>query len=215
MRILLKILFILFLTGSVLFISAWHFWYKPRFKEAKPPFSKSIKKSSEEFARLKTNVLSIKLYIAAHGYNSKICFLVDMHIASGKKRFFVYDLQKDSILFSGLVAHGSCDNGFQIKANFSNRVKSGCSCLGKFRIGNSYNGRFGLAYKLYGLDSTNSNAYQRAVVLHSYECVPEEEIYPLPVCNSRGCPMVSSAFLQKLKSYLENSRKPVLLSVFK
>ena len=117
-----------------------------------------------------------------------------MKIASGRNRFFVYDLQKDSILFSGLVAHGSCDNGFQMEANFSNKVNSGCSCLGKFSIGNSYNGRFGTAYKLYGLDSSNSNAYERSIVLHSYDCVPEQEIYPLPVCNSRGCPMVSLAF---------------------
>ena len=137
-----------------------------------------------------------------------------MKIASGRKRFFVYDLQKDSILFSGLVAHGSCDNGFQMEANFSNKVNSGCSCLGKFSIGNSYNGRFGIAYKLYGLDSSNSNAYERSIVLHSYECVPEQEIYPFPVCNSRGCPMVSSEFLQKLKPYIENPDKPILLDIF-
>jgi L,D-transpeptidase catalytic domain len=81
-------------------------------------------------------------------------------------------------------------------------------------IGNGYRGRFGSAYKLYGLDSSNSNASKRAIVLHSYECVPEQEIYPLPVCNSRGCPMVSSKFLQKLKSYIESSDRPVLLSIF-
>ncbi|MEO6455998.1 MAG: murein L,D-transpeptidase catalytic domain-containing protein [Ginsengibacter sp.] len=210
MRIFLKIIFI----SIAFFISAWYIWYKPKFKETKFSFNKPIKKSSEEYSRLRTKAFSIKTYITANNFNSKICFLVDMKIASGKKRFFVYDLQNDSILFSGLVAHGSCDNGFQFTASFSNKVNSGCSCLGKFKIANSYNGRFGLAYKLYGLDSSNSNTYQRSIVLHSYGCVPEQEVYPLPVCNSRGCPMVSLAFLQILKSYLEKSDKPVLLNVF-
>ncbi len=54
-----------------------------------------------------------------------------MNIASGKKRFFVYDMEKDSILISGLVAHGSCDNNFQMNANFSNKVNSGCKLYGE------------------------------------------------------------------------------------
>ena len=172
MRRILRIIFILFLAGSAFSISTSYFWHRSKFKQAEPPFKQLPTTSTEEFTRLKTKALSIKKYIAAHHYSSKICFLVDMKIASGRNRFFVFDLQKDSILFSGLVAHGSCDNGFQMKANFSNKVNSGCSCLGKFSIGNSYNGRFGTAYKLYGLDSSNSNAYERSIVLHSYDCVP-------------------------------------------
>jgi hypothetical protein len=79
------------------------------------------------------------------------------------------------------VAHGSCDNGFQMEANVSNKGNSGCSCLVNSVIGNSYDGRFGIANKLYGPDSSNYNAYERTIVLHSYECVPEREIYPLPI----------------------------------
>lgn len=214
MKIFFKILFIFFLSGSVACISAWYFRYKPKFKQAQPPFNQPLKIPAEEFARLQTKASFIKKYAAANHYSSKICFLVDMKIASGKKRFFVFDLQKDSILFSGLVAHGSCDNGFQMEAHFSNKVNSGCSCLGKFSIGHSYNGRFGLSYKLFGLDSSNCNAYERSIVLHSYECIPEQETYPLPVCNSRGCPMVSAGFLQKLKSYIESSATPVVLHIF-
>ena len=58
--------------------------------------------------------LPLKKYLAVNNYNSKICFLADMNLPSGRNRFFVYDLQKDSVILSGLVAHGSCDNGFQI-----------------------------------------------------------------------------------------------------
>jgi L,D-transpeptidase catalytic domain len=215
MRIFFRICFIILFSGIVASVAAYYFWYKPKFKQHDPSSEVSIKKSSEEFRRLKARASPLKKYCAAHHYNSKICFLVDMKIASGKKRFFVYDLQTDSILIAGLVAHGSCDNGFQIEPKFSNKENSGCSCLGKFKIGESYNGRFGMAYKLYGLDSSNANAFVRSIVLHSYNCVPDQETYPLPVCNSRGCAMVSPHFLEKLESYLNATDKSILLGIFK
>jgi hypothetical protein len=137
-----------------------------------------------------------------------------MQIASGKNRFFVYDIKNDSVLLAGLVAHGSCDNGFQMTPEFSDKPNSGCSSFGKYRIGKSYFGKFGLAYKLYGLDSSNKHAFERNIVLHSYECVPEQETYPVPVCNSRGCPMISPGFLNQLKSVIDQAKKPILLWIF-
>lgn len=214
MAIISKIIFIGFFVGIVFTIAGYYFIYKPKFSRVDPSLNEPIKKSSREFSRLKTKVLPIKKYIMAKHYNSRICFLVDMNIASGKKRFFVYDMEKDSILISGLVAHGSCDNNFQMTANFSNKVNSGCSCMGKFKVGKRYTGKFGIAFKLSGLDSSNSKAYARSIVLHSYECVPEREIYPLPICNSRGCPMVSIKFLEKLNSIIVSSNKPILLNIF-
>ena len=213
MRMFLRTIIAFLFACLVLSLSAFYFWYKPKFKESNSLY-KSPKAFNEEVALLKTRSVYVRKYIRSKHFNSSICFLVDMNIASGKNRFFVYDLVHDSILSAGLVAHGSCDNGFQTKASFSNKANSGCSCLGKFKIGKSYNGRFGLAYKLYGLDSSNNNAYERNVVLHSYECVPERETYPLPICNSRGCAMVSAAFLQKLKAYLDKMNKPILLYIF-
>lgn len=214
MRIFLKIIFVFVLVSIGLSLFAYYFWYKPKFKHPQHSFNKPVKISSVEFTRLKSQAAVIKNFAISKQYNSKICFLADMNMPSGANRFFIYDLQKDSIILSGLVAHGSCDNGFQIEPTFSNKINSGCSCLGKFEIGKSYMGRFGLAYKLFGLDSSNSNAYDRTIVLHSYKCVPEQETQPLPICNSRGCPMISPAFLEKLKSYLDKSSKPVLLDIF-
>lgn len=206
--------FVSLFIASAVFIHRSYFPFTPKFTLSKPLLSNSIEKSAESFLRLKTKASLLKQYIVTNYYNSKICFLVDMKISSGKNRFFVYDLQQDTILICGLVAHGSCDNGFQLNTSFSNKVNSGCSSFGKFKIGESYTGRFGLAYKLYGLDSSNSNAYGRTIVLHAYGCVPELEVYPLPLCNSRGCPMVSPMFLKKLRTYLYNTSKPVLLSIY-
>ncbi len=59
---------------------------------------------------------------------------------------------------------------------------------------NSYVGTFGKSYRLKGLDKTNSNALKRAIVLHSYDCIPDTETRNL-ACLSLGCPdVISSIF---------------------
>ena len=166
--------------------------------------------------RLHIKVMELKKYAAVHSFNTSVAFLVDMNIANGKKRFFVYDLQKDSLLASGLVAHGNGKNILYARTVvFSNAEGSLCSSEGKYKIGSKYTGQFGTAYHLYGLESSNSNAFSRSVVLHAHSCVPDAEIYPSFLCNSFGCPTVSNHFLLKLSDYLDHSTKPLLLWIFK
>lgn len=150
----------------------------------------------------------------ARKYNTDIVFVIDMSIESGKKRFFVIDLKRDSVIDAGLVTHGRCNKNWLNGRKYSNEVGSGCTSLGLYKVGNPYKGWFGLAYKLHGLDSTNSNAYQRFVVLHSMECIPEAEVFPYPICQSDGCPTVSPGFLKKLQVLLDSSSKPVLLYLY-
>src|SRR5688572_14376210 len=59
-------------------------------------------------------------YMKQNGYSTEYCFLVDMRIHSGKNRFFVYDMKKNTVLVSGLVAHGTCNTQFLAQAKFSN-----------------------------------------------------------------------------------------------
>ena len=177
----------------------------------------NIKKKADEknvaVMRLHSFANKLAEYAKENDYNSHYCFLVDMKITSGSNRFFVYDLKKDSILHSGLVAHGyGNSNGENI--TFSNVPGSNSSSIGKYKIGHSYNGKFGLAYKLHGLDKTNSNAFDRFVVLHAHECVPKNEIAPEPLCMSQGCPTVAPSFLKTLATYLDESDKPLLLWIF-
>ena len=167
-----------------------------------------------EPGRLERVAAAQKGFIVAHGFNPSICFLVDMGLPSGKNRFFVYDLQKDSVLYAGLVAHGCGNSKFAATPGFSNVDGSSCTSLGRYRVGYAYQGQFGRSYKLYGLDSTNSNAFARSVVLHPYGWVPDHETYPVPLCNSRGCPMVSPVFLKTLGTLIDGSSKPVCLYIF-
>ena len=205
----------LFLTVSAF---GYFFWYKPKF--SKPTknnaFAFTPKETGDKkeiLLRLNKKAIQAKDYIAGHGFDEEYCFLVDMRIPSGKNRFFVYNLHKDSIEMAGLVAHGSGINNSETPV-FSNTPNSFCTSLGKYKIGKSYYGKFGLAYKLYGQDKTNNKAFDRFVVLHAHECVPNDEVSPLSICESWGCPTVSPAFLTQLKSYIDSSSKPILLCIY-
>lgn len=159
------------------------------------------------------NILARKVnnFAIENGYSTQYCFLVDMSIPSGKKRFFVYDLQTNTIVYAGLVAHGSCNQTFLSHPRFSNAANCGCSSLGKYKVGEFYRGKYGKSFRLYGLDNSNSNAYKRAIVIHGYDCVPDKEIYPMVLCNSLGCVMVSYNFFDKLSRLIEKSDKPIVL----
>lgn len=152
-------------------------------------------------------------YARQKQFNTRVCFLVDMSIESGQNRFFVYDLIRDTLQNAGLVTHGRCNEDWLEGRKYGNTVGCGCSSLGKYKIGISYQGRFGLAFKLHGLEKTNDKAFARFVVLHSHSCVPETEVTE-EICQSDGCPTVSPGFLQQLKPIIQESRKPVLLWIY-
>lgn len=150
-------------------------------------------------------------YLRANGYNTTMCFVINMKVPSGKKRFFIYNYAQQKIVSSGLVTHGSGRN--KQAFGFSNVNGSLCTAKGRYKIGASYQGTFGLAYKLYGLDATNNNAFARFVVLHSHACVPLYNVYPQQICESWGCPTVSPSFLTTLSTIINASAKPIMLVI--
>ena len=197
----------------------YYYWYKPALiiPADKQLFSFNLKKDDEHgkiVSRLKQKALLARDYVVGHSYNNEVCFLVDMRIPSGKNRFFVYNLKRDSVEIAGLVTHGSGSEIGTEELNFSNIPNSYCTSLGKYKLGNSYAGKFGLAYKLYGLENSNSNAFDRFVVLHGHDCVPDDEVAPQTICLSLGCPTVSPAFLTKLKTYLDSAGQPIMLWIY-
>jgi len=169
-----------------------------------------VKKNEE---KLKTFAASARDFVRQKKYNPDYCFLIDMSLASGQPRFFIYDLAKDSVLQSGLVAHGNCYQDWLEGRKYSNKVGSGCTSLGRYRIGNPYTGMWGYSYKLHGLDSTNNKAFERTVVLHGHRCVPADAVEE-EICQSNGCPTVAPEFLAQLKNRINSSGKPVLLWIY-
>lgn len=165
--------------------------------------------------KLKSEITEIRRFLGkSPKYNSDIAFFLDMKIESGKNRFFIYDLKNSKLLDKGLVGHGTgSETGIPGKLQFSNVKNSHATSLGKYAIGNSYVGMFGKAYKLYGLDKTNSNAFERNVVLHKYSEIPFEE-QENPICNSLGCPMVNERFFGIIEKIVDSSKKKIILVIY-
>jgi hypothetical protein len=147
-------------------------------------------------------------------YNNSIAFLVDVKIESKFKRFFIYDLKNKKVLSSGMMAHGE---GSEIEGTdslqFSNTPNSYMTSLGKYKVGISYEGQFGLAYKLHGLEKSNSKAFDRLVVLHRYQCVPDDE-QTSPICYSLGCPMLSENYFVEVDKAIKSSKQPILVNIY-
>ncbi|WP_300660625.1 murein L,D-transpeptidase catalytic domain-containing protein [Fluviicola sp.] len=165
---------------------------------------------------LPQQIEAVKKYIQSKGtaYSSRKAILVDMKIPSRYFRFFVVDLKTNQILSKGLCAHGS---GSEIEGTdslqFSNVPNSYMTSLGMYQIGNAYHGSFGKSYKLLGLEKSNNKALARAIVLHRYGCVPEEEQY-YPICNSLGCAMLAENYFEELIPIIDNEPKPMILKIY-
>jgi L,D-transpeptidase catalytic domain len=179
-----------------------------------PSYAVPTYEINTEMRKVKNTQLKLKEYALKNKCNQDYAFVIDMRIPSHKKRFFVYNQKKDSLINSGFVAHGTGSETFRGELIFSNVPDSRCSSLGKYKIGGSYKGMYGFSYKLAGLDSTNNKAFERAIVLHGHSCVPDEQQSEWPICFSYGCPMVSTKFLQTLKGYISKQGKtPILMEI--
>lgn len=194
-------------------------WFSPTSKYEKKATRLSVQnnvtplQSGNSLVKLKSIAAAARLFVKDKKFTETVCFLINLSLPSGQNRFFIYNLTKDTLEAAGLVAHGNCFENSLESRRYSNVVGSGCSSLGKYKIGNSYNGKFGYSYKLYGLEGTNDKAFERTVVLHAHTCIPASEVAD-DICQSNGCPMVSPSFLQDLKKIINHSAKPVLLWIY-
>lgn len=161
-------------------------------------------------------------YCKKHGLCDAYCIVVDFSIYSGKDRFFIVDLTNNFIDSSSLCAHGiGKDFGCISKPKFSNELGSNLSSLGHYKLGISRKTKqYNLnAIELYGLDSTNSNAYQRGILIH--DGLHGKSIVGLPCLPlSQGCFTIPNYMLKHILKLKSDYHKPILLyatdkSIFK
>jgi hypothetical protein len=162
------------------------------------------------------------LFCKKNKLESRYFLLADLSVHSGKKRLFLYDFKKDTIESSYMVSHGCGDNpwGYTFTKNepkISNEADSHCSSIGKYIIKERGVSQWGIKvkYLLHGKDKTNSNAFDRAIVLHSWEQIPHEEVYPKGTPEGWGCPAVSNQAMREIDKKLKESKKAVLLWIVK
>jgi hypothetical protein len=100
--------------------------------------------------------------------NADVIGIADFSRASRDPRFYILDL-RNGFTTEHLVAHGrGSDPGHSGWLEmFSNTVGSEATSNGAYLTGDNYQGKYGYSMRLMGLDYTNSNALERAIVIHS------------------------------------------------
>lgn len=165
---------------------------------------------SEHLQKAPTSYISLVKNKISDKYNNDFVFFADLTLSSSDYRFFVIRLKDSMIINRGLCCNGKTGKNGEVL--YSNQPGSNCSSQGAYKIGTAYTGKFGKAFKLHGLEATNSNAYARAVVLHSYRGVPRSS-YGFRLFRSQGCPTVNPEYLKELSSIIDQSSKPIMLYI--
>lgn len=115
--------------------------------------------------------------------------IVDFNEASRDPRFHVVHLPSGHVE-SYRVAHGSgSDRGHTgFLDHFSNVPGSEATSKGAYTTAETYHGKYGLSMKVNGLDWTNNNAMNRAIVIHNaWYAEPEMVNAHGKLGRSQGC----------------------------
>lgn len=134
--------------------------------------------------------------------------VVDFTLPSNRPRMHLVDLKARTVQ-SVLVAHGFGSDphytGWLIR--FSNVPGSLATSAGGYVTGPGYVGEHGHSLRLEGLDSTNSNAQERAIVIHSAWYVSKERALSAgKIGRSDGCFAVAQASLEHVLDHLGTGR---------
>lgn len=125
------------------------------------------------------------------GIDANRLAIIDYTRSSMHSRLWVFDLQRNELLFEELVAHGK-KSGDDVPTAFSNRNGSYKSSLGLFLTDETYDGGNGYSLKLHGLSGPlNAAAMDRKIVMHGAPYVdPEVAVKLGRLGRSLGCPAV-------------------------
>ena len=133
--------------------------------------------------------------------------IINFHLHSKKDRLFVFDVAGEKV--SGyLCAHGRGSEGASddgMADLFSNVDGSNASSLGIYRCAETYQGDHGYSMRLDGLESTNSNARHRAIVVHGADYVSKQMIENTGrIGRSKGCPAVENQHVPEVVDALKS-----------
>jgi hypothetical protein len=120
--------------------------------------------------------------------------VIDYSIPSTKARLWVLDLERRSLVYEELVAHGR-GSGEDRATDFSNDEGSHKSSLGLFVTLDTYAGKHGRSLRLRGLEpGVNDHATERAIVIHGADYVSRSfAVEHGRLGRSFGCPALTQA----------------------
>jgi hypothetical protein len=134
--------------------------------------------------------------------------IADFSLPSWQPRLHLLQLANGAMT-THLVAHGRGSDPAHTGwlERFSNEPRSNASSAGAYRTGSFYVGGHGHSIHLDGLDSTNSNAAARAIVVHGAWYVRQEIIGRSGMLGrSQGCLAVANSSLDEIMTKLGPGR---------
>ena len=142
------------------------------------------------------------LTLQAHDY----AVVVDFMRKSTTKRFFLINLKTGDVT-SYLTSHGKGSGETELPYKFSNTKDSKQTSLGMYMLGEIFQSSHGITLRMYGMETSNDQAYNRDIVFHGAEYAEEAFIKKtnpntkLPYGRlgvSWGCPAVGRDNAKKL-----------------
>lgn len=164
-------------------------------------------------SRVAERAQALREFCSREGYNTRVALFVDLSRHSGRRRFVAWDMERNVPIFTCPVSHGSGSKRSHVRSAYaalSNQDGSHLSSLGRALVAERYEGRYGVAYRLDGLDETNSNLRTRCVVLHGWEHTTSFPIFPCATVGSFGCPVLSRKMMRRVDELLQKEMGVVI-----
>ena len=159
---------LLIILGIVVLLVIGVLFVPPIYNRFTKPFFKNTMDAKEWYHQVDCESLTqVRDYCDRRGYSTDYYILVDFSIPSGKKRFFIYDLQRGKRVMSSYCMHGSGKGNTAAQPKFSNNPGSGCTSLGRYVMIGKGGMKFKNCVRLRGLDKSNYLAEARGILIHS------------------------------------------------
>ena len=165
--------------------------------KAKFDINTEVSHLSSKAPQLNRKVLTYALTAYVNASNKgavkkPVLTVIDYSLPSSKQRMWVFDMNKEKLLYNTYVAHGQ-NSGMNVPTHFSNRSSSKETSLGTFVTKDTYIGSKGYSLNLQGLEKGfNDNAYSRRVVVHGAWYVEPSFIkHSGRAGRSWGCPSIA------------------------
>jgi hypothetical protein len=128
--------------------------------------------------------------------NKRFMTIIDLSKHASKARMYLVNMSTGSVATYWVSAgRGSDPDGDGYATKFSNAGGSNMSSLGFYLTGGLYDGQNGSSMYLHGLESSNSNAYARSIVMHGADYV-----YAGHAGRSLGCPAIERRYTSDVYS---------------
>ncbi|KTD10781.1 hypothetical protein Lgra_1747 [Legionella gratiana] len=177
-----------------------------------PPIEQVIlQKLSHSAPKLNKEVIKLALRAYKKAFvqgkvKNPILTIIDFSVPSNRRRMWIFDMKKYTLVLKTYVAHGKNSGRGPIPYKFSNEMLSKESSLGTYITEDTYIGHKGYSLNLEGLEKDlNSNAHTRRVVVHGAWYVEPSFIKETGRAGcSWGCPAIAASLAKFIINTIKN-----------